>query len=86
MTDTEIRPKRWGAVSGCFSFQKPGNHPNFEKNALGVRRPFSEQLSEFRGMLGATLGMALTTHDRIYVKTLFSEQLSERLSELVGHL
>ena len=42
-------------------FQKPGNHPNFEKNALGVERPFSEQLSEFRGILGAILGMALTT-------------------------
>ena len=37
--------------------QKPGNHPNFRKNALGVKRPFSElwersgvfseQLSEF---------------------------------------
>ena len=31
------------------------------KNALGVKRPFSEQLSEFRGILGAILGMALTT-------------------------
>ena len=41
--------------------RKPGNHPNFEKNALGVKRPFSEQFSEFRGILGATLGMALTT-------------------------
>ena len=41
--------------------QKPGNHPNFEKNALGLKRPFSEQLSEFRGILGAILGMALTT-------------------------
>ena len=36
----------------------PGDHPNFRKNALGVKRPFSElpessgafseQLSEFR--------------------------------------
>ena len=42
--------------------QKPGNHPNFEKNALGVKRPFSEQFSEFRGILGAILGMALTTY------------------------
>ena len=41
--------------------KKPGNHPIFEKNALGVKRPFLEQLSEFRGILGATLGMALTT-------------------------
>ena len=43
------------------NYQKPGNHPNFEKKALGVKRPFSEQLSEFRGILGAILGMALTT-------------------------
>ena len=38
--------------------QKPGHHPNFRKNALGVKRPFSElwersgvfseQLSEFK--------------------------------------
>ena len=41
--------------------EKPGNHPNFEKDALGVKRPFSEQLSEFWGVLGAILGMALTT-------------------------
>ena len=33
---------------GFLLYQKPGNHPNFEKNALGVERPFSEQLSEFR--------------------------------------
>ena len=49
-------PSSTGGIS-----QKPGNHPNFEKNALGVKRPFSEQLSEFRGILGAILGMALTT-------------------------
>ena len=35
--------------------------PILKKNALGVKRPFSEQLSEFRGILGATLGMALMT-------------------------
>ena len=49
----------------CFEavgfYQKPGNHPKFEKNALGVKGRFSEQLSEFRGILGAILGMALTT-------------------------
>ena len=33
--------------------QKPGNHPNFKKNALGVRRPFSE-LSEIGETLTAT--------------------------------
>ena len=31
---------------------KPGNHPNFGKNALGVKRPLSEQLSEFRAHYG----------------------------------
>ena len=49
-------------MSSTFDlFQKPGNHPDFEKKALGVKRPFSEQLSEFRDILGAILGMALTT-------------------------
>ena len=33
----------------------------WKKNSLGVKRPFSEQLSEFRGFLGAILGMAVTT-------------------------
>ena len=42
---------------GLYMNQKPGDHPNFRKNALGVKRPFSElwersgvfseQLSEF---------------------------------------
>ena len=49
------------AIEVLFKEGKPGNHPNFEKNALGVKRPFSEQLSEFRGILGAILGMALAT-------------------------
>ena len=36
--------------------------PQFwKRKALGAKRPFSEQLSEFRGILGATLGMALRT-------------------------
>ena len=33
-----------------------GTTPILKKHALGVKRPFSEQLSEFRGILGATLG------------------------------
>ena len=41
---------RWSFV------QKPGNHPDFKKNALGAERPFSE-LWEFRGILGAALGI-----------------------------
>ena len=65
-----------------FFFQKPGNHPNFEK-----KRSRSE-----KAILGANLGIPgysrnnsrNGTHDLICVKTLFSEQLSEQLSELVG--
>ena len=42
----------------CFfrggSFQKPGDHPNFRKNALGVKRPFSE-LSESSGVFSEQL-------------------------------
>ena len=43
------------------NFRNLGTTPILKKNALGVKRPFSEQLSEFRGILGAILGMALTT-------------------------
>ena len=56
--------------------------PQFWKHALGMKRPFSEQLSEFRSILGATLGIALTTY-KLY-EALCSERLSERLSELLG--
>ena len=49
-----------GFLGGSLN-QEPTNHPNFEKNALGVKTPFSEQLSEFWGILGAILGMAVTT-------------------------
>ena len=34
--------------------QKPGDHPNFRKNALGVERPFSE-LSESSGVFSEQL-------------------------------
>ena len=62
--------------------QKPGNNPDLEK-----KRSRSE-----KAILGATPGIPghsrsnsrNGSHDLIYVKTLFSEQLSERLSELVG--
>ena len=65
-----------------FLYQKAGNHPNFEK-----KRSRSE-----KAILGATLGIPghsrsnsrNGSHDLIYVRTLFSEQLSERLSEFVG--
>ena len=35
-------------------FQKPGDHPNSRKNALGVKRPFSE-LSESSGVFSEQL-------------------------------
>ena len=35
-------------------FQKPGDHPNFRKNALGVKRPLSE-LSESSGVFSEQL-------------------------------
>ena len=35
-------------------FQKPGDHPNFRKNALGVKGPFSE-LSESSGVFSEQL-------------------------------
>ena len=37
-----------------FQHQKPGDHPNFRKNALGVKRPFSE-LSESSGVFSEQL-------------------------------
>ena len=40
-------PKQW-------VYQKPGDHPNFRKNALGVKRPFSE-LSESSGVFSEQL-------------------------------
>ena len=36
------------------NYQKPGNHPNFRKNALGAKRPFSE-LSESSGVFSEQL-------------------------------
>ena len=44
------------------SSQKAGNHPNLKKEEETLsewKRPFSEQLSEFQGILGAILGMGL---------------------------
>ena len=52
------RHKHMFRIGTKKSNQKPGDHPNFRKNALGVKRPFSElsessrvfseQLSEFK--------------------------------------
>ena len=45
-----------GVPAKCWQglFQKPGDHPNFRKNALGVKRPFSE-LSESSGVFSEQL-------------------------------
>ena len=40
--------------SSLSNYQKPGNHPNFRKNALGAKRPFSE-LSESSGVFSEQL-------------------------------
>ena len=78
--EAQLWPER--KKSKVFSFRKPGNHPNFEKKSSRSEK----------AILGATLGIPgysrstsrNGTHDLFYVKTLFSEQLSQRLSELVG--
>ena len=44
----------WWAENWLNTFQKPGDHPNFKKNALGVKRPFSE-LSESSGVFSEQL-------------------------------
>ena len=41
------------------TLQKPGNHPNFRKNALGATRPFSE-LWESSGVFSAAFGVQKT--------------------------
>ena len=43
-----------GTTHGKYGNQKPGDHPNFRKNALGVKRPFSE-LSESSGVFSEQL-------------------------------
>ena len=71
--------------------QKPGNHPNFRKNALGVKRPFSE-VSESSGVFSEQpleyeipfLEWHLTTW--AIRKPQFSEQLPERCSEWGAHM
>ena len=55
----------------CPTFPSDGHHPNFKK----------KRSQRKRAILGATLGIALTT---CHAKTQFSEPFSERLSYLVG--
>ena len=61
--------------------RKPGNHPNFKKK-LSEGKGHSRSSSRNSGHSRSNSRNG--SHDLIYVKTLFSEQLSERLSELVG--
>ena len=76
--------------------QKPGDHPNYRKNALGVKRPFSE-LSESSGIFSEQLSefeIPFSEYEipfsewhpttRAIRKPQFSEQLPERFPELTG--
>ena len=46
-----------------INYQKPGDHPNFEKNALGVKGAFSE-LSESSGVFSEQLSENWKFHSR----------------------
>ena len=71
--------------------QKPGDHPNFRKNALS-EKAILRALGQFWAVLGAALGLpklilgmqtfilGMASHDLSNV----SEQLPERFSELMG--
>ena len=74
--------------------QKPGNHPNFRKNALGVKGAFSE-LSESSGVFSEQLSELEIPFSEYEIpfsewplttwsirNPQFSEQLSERFPEL----
>ena len=75
-------------------FQKPEDHPNFRKNALGEKRPFSE-LSESSGVFSEQLSELEIPFSEYEIpfsewplttwsiwNPQFSEQLSERFPEL----
>ena len=77
-------------------FQKPGDHPNFRKTALRVKRPFSE-LSESSGVFSEQLSefeIPFSEYEIPFsewhpttwaIRTpQFSEQLPERFPELMG--
>ena len=77
--------------------QKPGDHPNFRKNALGVKRPFSElsessrvfseQLSEFEIPFSEYEIPFSEWHLTTWAirKPQFSEQLPERYPGIGGN-
>ena len=83
-------------MKGGAEVQKPGDHPNFRKNAPGVKRPFSE-LSESSGVFSEKLSEFEIPFSEYEIpfsewhlttwavrKPQFSEQLPERSPELVG--
>ena len=83
-----------GKLRCCWKAQKPGDHPNFRKNALGVKRPFSE-LSESSGVSSEQLSELEIPFSEYEIpfsewplttwsirNPQFSEQLSERFPEL----
>ena len=87
----ECNPQRHTFNTGN---QKPGDHPNFRKNALGLKRPFSE-LSESSGVFSEQLSeleIPFSEYDIPFSEwplttwstrnPQFSEQLSERFPEL----
>ena len=47
--------------ANAWKFRKPGNHPNFEKKSSRSEKAILGATLGIRGVLGATLGMALTT-------------------------
>ena len=78
-----------------FQVQKPGDHPNFRKNALGVKRPFSENTSESSEVFSEQLSELEISFSEYEIpfsewplttwsirNPQFSEQLSERFPEL----
>ena len=86
----------WDIVS--IFVQKPGDHPNFRKNALGVKRPFSE-LSESSGVFSEQLSEFEIPFSEYEIpfsewhpttwairKPQFSEQLPERFRMKDFHL
>ena len=52
----EHHPPKTKSMSYLY-FRSLGTHPNFRKNALGVKKAILGALGEFRGILGAALGI-----------------------------
>ena len=64
------------------STEKPGNHPNFRKNALGVKRPFSE-LSESSAVFSEQFSEFEIPFSEYEIP--FSEYEISRLEEYENH-